>query len=249
MPEFIGHWFPRSDRIDERDFYTASMLLLLKPWRSVSTDLLGTHTTWADSFSHFMLGASSRIKNIITNIQYFHECSDGAKNQTDYSTQGGIITQRQTDVQQQEVVENTEEKELTEWDVEHAKASRVSSHLENFGFDALAIARASGIFTTLPVETVYRQGAQKAATDDLVQFLEWDQELTSIVRTQDESVFHRSVANHLPSRPSQSVSEAVLTVDTPRISPSIRPELAILNTEQRRVHNIVEDNLLCHLAS
>ena len=224
------------------------MLLLLKPWRSISTDLLGTHTTWADSFSHFMLGASSRIKNIITNIQYFHECSDGAKNQTDYSTQGGIITQRQTDVQQQQVVENTEEKELSEWDVEHAKASRVSSHLENFGFDALAIARASGIFTTLPVETVYRQGAQKAATDDLVQFLEWDQELTSIVRTQDESVFHRSVANHLPSRPSQSVSEAVLTVDTPRISPSIRPELAILNTEQRRVHNIVEDNLLCHLA-
>ena len=186
MPEFIGHWFPRNDRNDERDFYTASMLLLLKPWRSISADLLGTHVTWADSFSHFMLGASSRIKNIITNIQYFHECSDGAKNQIDYSTQGGIITQRQPDVQQQQqVVENGEERELTEWDVEHARASRVSSHLENFGSDALAIARASGIFPILPVETVYRQGAQKATMDDLVQFLEWDQELTSIVRTQD----------------------------------------------------------------
>ena len=249
MPEFIGHWFPRSDRIDERDFYTASMLLLLKPWCSISAHLLGTHITWADSFSHFMLGAFSQVKNIITNIQYFHECLDRAKNQTDYSTQGGIITQCQADIQQQQqVVENGEERELTEWDVEHAKASRVSSHLENFGFDALAIACASGIFPILPVETVYRQGAQKATTDDLVQFLEWDQELTSIVRTQDESAFHQSIPNHLPSRPSQSVSEAVLAEDTPRISPSTRPELAILNTEQRRVHNIVEDNLLCHLA-
>lgn len=227
----------------------ASMLLLLKPWRSISADLLGTHITWANSFSHFMLGASPRIKNILTNIQYFHECSDGAKNQIDYSTQGGILIQREMEVQRQEqVVENEEERELTEWDVEHAKASRVSSHLENFGMDALAIARATGIFSSLPVETVYRQGAQTATIDDLAQFLQWDQELTSIVRTQDECVFHQSVANRLPSRPNQIVSEAVLSVDTPKISPSIRPELAILNTEQRRVHNIVEDNLLCHLA-
>ena len=186
------------------------MLLLLKPWRSISADLLGTHITWADSFSHFMHGASPQIKNIITNIQYFHECSDGAKNQTDYSTQGGIITQHQVNIQQQQqVVENGEERELTEWDVEHARASHVSSCLENFGFDALAITHASGIFPTLPVETVYRQGAQRVTMDDLLQFLEWNQELTSIVCTQDECVFHQSVANHLPSRPGQNVSEAV----------------------------------------
>ena len=114
--------------------------------------------------------------------------------------------------------------------------------------DTLAIARASGIFPTLPVDTIYHQGAQKATMDDLVQFLQWDQELASIVRTEDKNVFHRSVANHLPSQPGQNVPEAVLRVDTPRISPSIQPEFAILNTEQRRVHNIVEDNLLCHLS-
>ena len=137
-----------------------------------------------------MLGASSWIKNIITNIQYFHECSDRAKNQTDYLTQGGIITQHQPDVQQQQqVIENGEEKELTEWDVKHARASHVSSHLKNFGSDALAIAHASGIFPILPVKTLYHQGAQKATTDDLVQFLEWDQELMSIVRTKTKACY------------------------------------------------------------
>ncbi|EDR06420.1 uncharacterized protein LACBIDRAFT_300051 [Laccaria bicolor S238N-H82] len=166
MPKFIGRWFPRSDKTDEQDFYTASMLLLLKPWCLISANLLGTHITWADSFSHFMLSASPQTKNILTNIQYFHECSDRAKNLIDYSMQGGILTQCEVDVQQQEqVVEDEEETELTEWDVEHTKASCVSSHLENFCIDALAIAGTSGIFPTLPVETVYRQGAQTAMMD------------------------------------------------------------------------------------
>jgi len=57
--------------------------------------------------------------------------------------------------------------------------------------------------------------------DDLVQFLQWDQELASIVCTEDENMFHRSVANHLPSQPGQNVPEAVLRVDTPRILPLI----------------------------
>jgi len=77
----------------------ASMLLLLKPWHLISADLLGTHITWAGSFSHFVLSASPRIKDIMTNIQYFHECLDGAKNRIDDSMRGGILMQCQVDVQ------------------------------------------------------------------------------------------------------------------------------------------------------
>ncbi|KAG1866095.1 hypothetical protein F4604DRAFT_1585958 [Suillus subluteus] len=39
LPNFIGRYFPRQDDPDIYDFYCASMLLLLKPWRDIATDL------------------------------------------------------------------------------------------------------------------------------------------------------------------------------------------------------------------
>src|SRR6266446_8177011 len=39
LPNFIGRYFPQRDDPDSRSLYCASMLLLLKPWRVVKTDL------------------------------------------------------------------------------------------------------------------------------------------------------------------------------------------------------------------
>ena len=72
LPNFIGRFFPCSDDPDIRDFYCASMLLLLKPWREV-TDLKLPSQTWSQAFDSFLSTTSLKAKNIIAGIQYFYE--------------------------------------------------------------------------------------------------------------------------------------------------------------------------------
>ena len=78
LPNFIGHFFPCSDDPDIREFYCASMLLLLKPWREV-TDLKPPSQTWSQAFDAFLSTAPQKAKDIIAGIQYFYEARTAAK--------------------------------------------------------------------------------------------------------------------------------------------------------------------------
>ena len=70
---FIGSKFPSEDDADDRDMYCASMLMLLKPWRDLASDLKGTDETWEAAFNEFRRAASTEELNILSSIQYFHE--------------------------------------------------------------------------------------------------------------------------------------------------------------------------------
>lgn len=74
LPTFTGRWFPRANDPDMRPFYCASMLLLLKPWRDVCTDLKTPNQSWEEAFVNFVSGAPQKILDMISGIQYFHEC-------------------------------------------------------------------------------------------------------------------------------------------------------------------------------
>ena len=74
LPNFIGRRLPRNDDPDTYDFYCASMLLLLKPWRNLATDLKGPNETWSDSFERFLSTTPKETKAILSGIQYLHEC-------------------------------------------------------------------------------------------------------------------------------------------------------------------------------
>ena len=78
LPNFLGRWFPRSDDTEIYDFYCACMLLLLKPWRDITTDLKTTTETWASAFEEFCVSASKKEHRIMSGIQYFHECESAA---------------------------------------------------------------------------------------------------------------------------------------------------------------------------
>jgi len=215
MPDFVGRWFPRNNRDDERDLYCASMLLLLKPWRCLETNLLLEGHTWSQSFDTFMSTASQKAKNIVANIQYFHECSDGAKNRPNQTYDGGLLTVRQQAVEvMEQQLENPTPRPLSEWDVEHARESRISRELQAFGSDAMAIAHATGIFNAEHQSTVYCENPRKAAMDDMELFMDWSRQLTSIV--EDESVpIGNGIAGEtiLPSLPQTAppVAEAKVT--------------------------------------
>jgi hypothetical protein len=62
------------------------MLALLWQWQTLA-DLKDEHTSFSHTFKALKRTASSRIKTVIENIQYFHECSDGAKERRERETE------------------------------------------------------------------------------------------------------------------------------------------------------------------
>jgi hypothetical protein len=78
LPNIIGRWFPRRDPgLPQHVYYCASMLMLLKPWRSID-DLRGAGESWEVAFATFLRDASPRLKRILSGIEYFHQCRDAA---------------------------------------------------------------------------------------------------------------------------------------------------------------------------
>ncbi|EMD35470.1 hypothetical protein CERSUDRAFT_75059 [Gelatoporia subvermispora B] len=74
----LSRWFPWRDDPNTYDYYCASMLVLLKPWRNIKTDLKGCEQTWASVFSAFEENCSDDVKFILAGIQYYHQCSVAA---------------------------------------------------------------------------------------------------------------------------------------------------------------------------
>jgi hypothetical protein len=78
IPHIPGRWFPRSDDHDCHPLYCASILALLTPWRDI-VELKHPDESFDLALGRFLANTSSRMRDIIENIQYFHECSDKAK--------------------------------------------------------------------------------------------------------------------------------------------------------------------------
>jgi len=53
LPNFIGRQFPCIDDPETYDFYCASMLMLLKPWHNLCSDLKGADESWSPAFEYF----------------------------------------------------------------------------------------------------------------------------------------------------------------------------------------------------
>jgi hypothetical protein len=80
MPHILGPWFPPANDPSTQTMYYASMLALLKPWRNI-TDLKEPNQRFSIAYDDFITHASQSTKYVISNIQYFHECSDKAKHE------------------------------------------------------------------------------------------------------------------------------------------------------------------------
>jgi hypothetical protein len=78
LPRFVGKWFCRSDTNNERDLFRASMLMLLKPWRDLN-NLKSDMETFENTYDLFYMETNEKCHQVIANVQYYFECSDGAK--------------------------------------------------------------------------------------------------------------------------------------------------------------------------
>ncbi|KAJ3964157.1 hypothetical protein EV361DRAFT_758776, partial [Lentinula raphanica] len=73
LPNFIGRWFPKQDDPEQLDAHCAAMLVLLKPWRCLETDLKGRTETWTQALTNFLADDDGRNQHIISGIQFFYQ--------------------------------------------------------------------------------------------------------------------------------------------------------------------------------
>ena len=78
LPNFIGQYFPPRDDPDQYPFYCASMLMLLRPWRNIEMDLKKATQSWEAAFEEFLETAPANTKDILSGIQYYHQCRSSA---------------------------------------------------------------------------------------------------------------------------------------------------------------------------
>ncbi|KAG1738069.1 hypothetical protein EDD22DRAFT_787288, partial [Suillus occidentalis] len=71
----MGPRIPRRDQESIYPKYCCLMLILFKPWRSVS-ELKQAEQTWTDSFEKFRRTCDKKIVSILNNMQILHECKD-----------------------------------------------------------------------------------------------------------------------------------------------------------------------------
>ncbi|KAG1800777.1 uncharacterized protein HD556DRAFT_1229814, partial [Suillus plorans] len=81
LPNIVGAWFPRSDDEDIHEYYCASMLSLLKPWRQLA-QLKNEQETWKEAFSAFITTSSVWERDVIAGAQYYYECKTAAERQS-----------------------------------------------------------------------------------------------------------------------------------------------------------------------
>lgn len=87
IPNIIGLWFPKRDDVHEdNNFYYASILALLKPWRDMRT-LKDVGQTWEEGFNDFLQEASQQIREVVAGMQYYYKSKKMAENRLPMSAE------------------------------------------------------------------------------------------------------------------------------------------------------------------
>jgi len=277
LPRFVGKWFCRSDNKHERDLFRASMLMLLKPWRDLR-DLKGDTETFEEVFDGFMSQADDKATRVVANVKYYFECSDAAKadrkkNQeegerpTANNDEGGI----DMDIGIGDDVEgihtaSSEFEEITEADIERARMMRTNAREQLYGESAVVLGYDIGFFEEAENEenTNDITSARKMVPEEGEKIRTWKALLKSTTREQmnrtgttdmteelnDAELFNPVIGPMAMTSPDiQLQGEQMSNAGHVTSIPTQRSELARLNENQRRAHDIIEERLKEHITS
>lgn len=118
-----------------------------------------------------------------------------------------------------------------------------------------------GFFTNFSTYETEDQPAPIAEGEDLYNIKRWEKELQSVTKRmaaesgtlqiEQMTEIEESIMNIINARPSSTTSTSLTSYNAASLSstdvPSSRPLLAMLNSGQRRAHNIIEERLQQHL--
>ena len=264
MPYFPGRWFPKRDDCGDNTFFHASMLALLKPWRSLR-DLKRDEQHFRHAFAEFMLHASEDAKNVVENIQFFHECADSARNH--YAST--LSRTDQDSLPENDVVEddNVTQNEhpsvpvdvltlLTEVDVTMA-IDRPFSVRELVHADlAIDIGKHCGLLQDCDRPISYQRPALAATPFDMNMFDTWQKRLKDVANPNDVEeilpgdetglIFHlddQELNRDWNRFPFVEEADVSTLPPLPEVDASLR-----LNEKQMMVHDIVCSHLCASLS-
>ena len=194
------------------EYYCASMLMLLKPWRSID-DLKSQHHTWQAAFEDFINNAPACLKRIISSIEYFHECRNAADNAINRSPTDSI-NPNDTDIQSPL---NTDTPTNQQHNIIDPEPVMTTQQIEEDWHGRLAVetARGLGLFADTTSFWPIREGQSvfDASTDDYTKLLVWRKQLEDDVlqcNKTDSTPINNAV---FPNAPSHELSVTVLRVD------------------------------------
>ncbi|KAG9093512.1 hypothetical protein FS749_014256 [Ceratobasidium sp. UAMH 11750] len=173
LPNFIGPRLPRRSDPDQVDFYSASVLTMLKPWRKL-TDLKQADQSWAGALEDFLASSNRRIQDIVASLEHYHNCkaaSDAEKNvqivneDGDGDGDGDENGMTHEDVDMEPPEESGQPQVVTSAQITPAMIAQVRIEAANernpgYGQEAVEIGRVKGVFTApcTPIKTTATRG-------------------------------------------------------------------------------------------
>lgn len=277
IPKISGAWVASGKDKNNREFYSASMLLMFKPWRTLK-NLKDTDELFEASWGRLQQSLSAREKQLVENFEYYHDCWEAASHRRDMERAGEEI--RQFDFQppgqwqdddfnlEEDAEEGIEDEfwipqDITEEMIEEARGNQVEMRETVFANNALEEAYGYGIFTDeIQADKMDSRPplAKKADREQRLMIDDLDAQLKRATREQiardgildiaalgtqkkasDQvpKITTLANANENGQNPSSSASEGS--------QPNVRPLLKLLNRDQRRAHDLVENKLVAHL--
>jgi hypothetical protein len=251
LPRFIGRWFPRSNDATTKELYCASMLLLLKPWRTLA-DLKTDHQTFSEVFASMMATAPEWVHTLVENVQNYYDCADQAKaDETDSENSMSYSAPIDEDLRQQFDIVMPHEIDpiagLTEQDVELAHQHRHSGRERQFLNMAMMVAQNAGIHEPQAHDLTIEPIARQTVPEMLATISEWETDLKAITRehggelTRAVEISNTAVVLEATTLGDPILSrsggvEEVAAPATPKPAGRLKD---LLNAEQRRAHDII----------
>ncbi|KIK91578.1 hypothetical protein PAXRUDRAFT_149188 [Paxillus rubicundulus Ve08.2h10] len=167
MPYFPGQWFPHANDVEKHELYCASILTLLKPWRSLAT-LKCQDLSFDAAFHNFIAESPPSFSRTIDNIQYHYNCADKAQERrtnAEISTAWAVASQ----VPDENVDEDNGLNEISvamvekviEDDIQDAMQSKMSSRERLYADVAIGIAEDLGFFDSPSKDTPFTHPASE----------------------------------------------------------------------------------------
>jgi len=181
MLHISGPWFPRANEGNANALYCASMLVLLKPWRDLGVDLKASNESFTIAFNHFSASALTVTKRILSNIQYFHKCSDKVKQCQEEDSLVNQMTYAGLDIGEHmddfyDSVQDVGEKDvdISEEDILNASDGIFSTQELVYADVVMSIAEEQGIFSDRECFSVLSKPADHINNDQLHQAEQWE---------------------------------------------------------------------------
>ena len=248
-------------------------MMLLKPWRELN-DLKCATETFETSFDRFMSQAPNKTKMVVANVQYYFECSEGAKADRKKMNAQAEQTPDDNETVNIEVnngddfedthygIDNAHE-EITEDDIKRARLMKSQIRDRLYGESAVALGYDFGFFEDTNASTEYTNTARKMDHKEGGNISAWKAQLkaatqeqmnkfgtTDITEEQNETdLYTPNVESTSASTPNIQLRGDPITNSNATLVGTERTELARLNKEQHRAHNIIEERLKEHIAT